>query len=144
MRAAAKPAPTPPPRYPPVLRAASALWLVSGVLLLVAAGSFAASAALPGSDRAGLTGLAAVLGALAVLQLVLVIGLRRGKRSARELLTTGGIIAGLPVLVRGTPGLSVIAVLVLAAVALMWLPQARTYFRLTDPKPAKKKGPPGS
>jgi hypothetical protein len=48
------------------------------------------------------------------------------------------------VLVRGTPGLSVIAVLVLAAVALMWLPQARTYFRLTDPKPAKKKGPPGS
>jgi hypothetical protein len=99
-----------------VLRAASALWLVSGVLLLVAAGSFAASAALPGSDRAGLTGLAAVLGALAVVQLVLVVGLRRGKRSARELLTTGGIIAGLPVLVRGTPGLSVIAVLVLLAV----------------------------
>jgi hypothetical protein len=131
-----------------VLRAASALWLATGVLLLVAAGSFAASAALPEADRAGLTGLAAVLGALAVVQLVLVAGLRRGKRSARELLTTGGIIAGLPVLVRGTPGLSVIAVLALVAVALMWLPQAQAYFRITDPRPGKntdkKKGLPGS
>ncbi len=132
------------PRHPRTLRAASALWLVAAVLLLVAAGSFAGSAALPGSDSTALAGLAAVLGALAVLQLVLLLRLRRGRRSARELLSTVGIIAGLPVLVRGTPGLSVIAVVMLLAVVLMWLPASSAYFKVADPKARKKRGLPGS
>ncbi|WP_159800904.1 hypothetical protein [Arthrobacter zhaoguopingii] len=132
------------PRHPRTLRAASLLWLVAAVLLLVSAGSFAGSAALPGSDSTALTGLAAVLGALAVLQLVLLLRLRRGRRSARELLSTVGIIAGLPVLVRGTPGLSVIAVVMLLAVVLMWLPASSAYFQVTDPKARKKRGLPGT
>ncbi|MHA7261926.1 hypothetical protein ACX80W_01850 [Arthrobacter sp. TMN-37] len=132
------------PRHPRTLRAASVLWLVAAALLLVAAGSFAGSAALPGSDGTALTGLAVVLGALAVLQLVLLLGLRRGRRSARELLSTVGIIAGLPVLVRGTPGLSVVAVVMLVAVVLMWLPASSAYFRVTDPKARKKRRLPGT
>ncbi|MHA7239989.1 hypothetical protein [Arthrobacter sp. TMS1-12-1] len=122
-----------PPR-PLTLRAAVVLWLVIAVLLLVAAGTFITSAAVQGLDRAGFIGLGALFGAIAVLQLLLLLPLLRGRRSARELLSTLGIIAGLPIVVRGTPGLSLVAGAMLVAVLLMWLPQSSDYFQLTQPK----------
>lgn len=132
-----------PPR-PFTLRAALVLWLIVAVLLGVAAATFATSAALQDLERAGFIGLGVILGALAVLQLLLLLPLRRGRRSARELLTTIGVIAGVPVLVRGTPGLSVLAVGMLVAVLLMWLPQSSDYFQLTQPKPKRRFRLPGS
>ncbi|MHA7143459.1 hypothetical protein ACX80U_01960 [Arthrobacter sp. TmT3-37] len=128
-----------PPR-PFTLRAAIVLWLVIAVLLLIAAGTFITSAAMQDLDRAGFIG----LGALAVLQLILLLPLRRGRRSARELLSTIGIIVGVPIIVRGTPGLSLIAGAMLVAVLLMWLPQSSDYFQLTQPKAKKRFRLPGS
>jgi hypothetical protein len=132
-----------PPRPFP-LRAAIALWLVVAVLLLVAAGTFITSAAVQDLDRAGFIGLGTLLGALAILQLLLLLPLRRGRRSARELLSTIGIIAGVPVVVRGTPGLSLIAVGMLVAVLLLWLPQSSAFFQQTQPKARKRFRLPGS
>ncbi|WP_026548980.1 hypothetical protein [Arthrobacter sp. Br18] len=128
----------PLPPKPFTLRAAVTVWLVVGVLLLIAGGTFLFSAAAQEQDRAGFLGLGIVLAVLAAVQLALLMRLRRGRRSARELLTTLGIIAGVPVLVRGTPGLSAIAVAMLVAVLLMWLPQSSDYFQLTEPKAKRK------
>ena len=132
-----------PPR-PFTLRAAVVLWLVIAVLLLVAAGTFLASSSARDGVSAGFIGLGALFGALAVLQLLLLLPLRRGRRSARELLSTIGIIAGVPIVVRGTPGLSLIAGAMLVAVLLMWLPQSSDYFQLTQPKAKKRLRLPGS
>jgi hypothetical protein len=134
---------SPLPRRPFTLRAAITLWLVVSVLLAVAAGTFVASAAAQNLERAGLIGLGALFGGLAALQLLLLFPLRRGRRGARELLSTIGIIVGVPIIVRGTPGLSLIAGAMLVAVLLMWLPQSSDYFQLTHPKARKKLRLPG-
>lgn len=126
-----------PPR-PLTIKAAIAVWLVVSVLFLIAAGSFLVSAQLQDRDQAGLVGLGILMAALAAVQLILLLQLLRGKRSGRELLTTVGIIAALPVLVRGTPGLSAIAVVTLLAVALLWLPASNAWFQQIDPKPQNK------
>lgn len=107
-------------------------------LFLIAAGSFLLSAATQEIDRAGLVGLGALLGALAIIQLVLVLGLRRGKRGARELLTTIALVVGVPILVRRTPGLSVVCVVMLIGVVLMWLPTSSAWFQRISPKPQNK------
>jgi hypothetical protein len=132
-----------PPR-PFTLRAAIILWLVISVLLAVAAGTFITSSMVQDSDRAGFIGLGTLFGGLAVLQLLLLLPLRRGRRGARELLSTIGIIAGVPIIVRGTPGLSLVAGAMLIAVLLMWLPQSSDYFQLTQPKARKRFRLPGS
>lgn len=129
---------------PLTVRAAIALWLVVSVLLLVAAGSFAVSSAVQQMDRTGLFGLAGLLAALAVFQLFLVLRLRRGHRSARELLTTVAIIVGIPILVRGVPGLSVVTVVMLLSAGLLWLPQSNAYFQLTEPRERKRFRFPGT
>ncbi|WDF32735.1 hypothetical protein PTW37_12840 [Arthrobacter agilis] len=134
----------PLPSRPFTLRAAIILWLVISVLLGVAAGTFITSATLQDSDRAGFIGLGTLFGALAILQLLLLLPLRRGRRSARELLSTVGIIVGVPILVRGTPGLSLVAGAMLFAVLLMWLPQSSDYFQLTQPRAKKRFRLPGS
>lgn len=126
------------PPLPWTLKLAVIVWLVVATLFLVAAGSFLGSAQLQEQDRAGLVGLGVVLGVLALLQLFLVFRLRRGKRSARELLTSIGIIVGLPVLLRGTPGLSVVAVVMLLAIVPLWLPPSAAWFATVDPKPENK------
>ncbi|MFC3300182.1 hypothetical protein FJV46_02865 [Arthrobacter agilis] len=135
---------TPLPPRPFTLRAALILWLVISVLLGVAAGTFITFATLQDSDRAGFIGLGTLFGALAILQLLLLLPLRRGRRSARELLSTVGIIVGVPILVRGTPGLSLVAGAMLVAVLLMWLPQSSDYFQLTQPRAKKRLRLPGS
>lgn len=126
-----------PPR-PTTLKIATAVWLVVSTLMLVAAGSFVVSAQLQERDRAGLMGLGILFTVLALVLLFLILRLQRGKRSARELLTTVGAIAGIPVLVRGTPGLSAIAVVMLFAVVLLWLPPTSQWFQRIDPKPRNK------
>ncbi|WP_035765700.1 hypothetical protein [Arthrobacter sp. H20] len=126
----------PPPPW--TLKLGIAVWLVVGTLFLVAAGSFLGSAQLQEQDRAGLVGLGVVLGVLALVQFFLVFRLWRGKRSARELLTTIGIIVGLPVLLRGTPGLSVVSVVMLLAILPLWLPPSRAWFQTVDEKPENK------
>ncbi|WP_035775733.1 hypothetical protein [Arthrobacter sp. H5] len=132
---------TPRPELPPqpvTLKAAIAVWLVVSILFLIAAGSFLVSAQLQEQDRFGLIGLGVLMAVLALLQLFLVLRLRRGKRSARELLSTVGVIVGLPILVRSTPGLSVIAVVMLVAVVPLWLPPSNHWFQKISPKPQNK------
>ncbi|MHA7153947.1 hypothetical protein [Arthrobacter sp. TMN-50] len=126
------------PPLPWTLKLGIFVWLVVGVLFLVASGSFLVSARLQEQDRAGLVGLGVVMGVLALLQFFLVFRLRRGKRSARELLTTLGIIVGLPVLLRGTPGLSVVAVVMLLAMVPLWLPPSGAWLQKVDAKPENK------
>lgn len=134
---ARQPRPQLPPR-PFTIRAAVAVEALVSLLFLIAAVSFLLSAASQEIDRAGLVGLGLLLGAIAVVQLVLVLGLRRGKRGARELLTTIGIIVGVPILVRRTPGLSVVCVVMLLGVVLMWLPTSTAWFQRISPKPQNK------
>ncbi|MHA7141472.1 hypothetical protein ACX80T_08050 [Arthrobacter sp. Sr33] len=127
-----------PPPLPWTLKLGLVVWLVVGALFLVAASSFLGSAQLQEQDRAGLVGLGVVLGVLALVQFFLVFLLRRGRRSARELLTTIGIIVGLPVLLRGTPGLSVVSVVMLLAIVPLWLPPSSAWLQTIDSKPENK------
>ncbi len=123
------------PKRPLTIRGAIALWVLVSVLFLIAAASFLISALTQEIDRTGLVGLGILLTGIAVIQLVLVWGLMRGKRGARELLTTIGIIVGVPILVRRTPGLSLICIVMLLSIVLMWLPTSSTWFQKIHPKP---------
>ncbi|NJC23227.1 magnesium-transporting ATPase (P-type) [Arthrobacter pigmenti] len=134
---ARKPRPTLPPR-PLTIRVAIAMWALVSVLFLIAAVSFLVSATLQEIDRAGLIGLGVLMAGIAVIQLVLVLGLMRGRRGARELLTTIGFIVGVPIIVRRTPGLSVICVVMLLSIVLMWLPTSSAWFQKIHPKPQNK------
>ncbi|MFP5315428.1 MAG: hypothetical protein ACLGHS_08645 [Actinomycetes bacterium] len=135
---ARQPRPVLPPK-PLTIRAAIAVEVLVSVLFLIAGGSFLISAGAQEIDRAGLIGLGALLlGALAVIQLVLVFGLRRGKRGARELLTTIGFVVGIPILVRRTPGLSVVSAVMLLGVLLMWVPTSTAWFQQISPRPQNK------
>lgn len=126
------------PRRPLTIRLAVAVEALVGVLFLIAAASFLVSASAQEIDRTGLIGLGILLAALGVIQLVLVLVLLRGKRGARELLTTIALIVGLPILVRRTPGLSVVSVVMLIGAALMWLPASTAWFQRISPKPQNK------
>lgn len=134
---ARQPRPVLPPK-PLTMRAAIAVEVLVSVLFLIAGGSFLISAGAQEIDRAGLIGLGVLLGALAVIQLALVLGLRRGKRGARELLTTIGFVVGIPILVRRTPGLSVVSAVMLLGVLLMWVPTSTAWFQQISPRPQNK------
>ncbi|MGG5752980.1 hypothetical protein ACQ3I4_10175 [Zafaria sp. Z1313] len=80
------------------------------------------------AERVGLVTLSIALGVLALL-----IGwgawqLARGLLAGRGLLTTFGLIAGIPLLMRG-PRLGVLAVGLLIGVLLLWLPPSMAYFK---------------
>lgn len=134
---ARQPRPVLPPK-PLTIRAAIAVEVLVSVLFLIAGGSFLISAGAQEIDRAGLIGLGVLLCALAVIQLVLVLGLRRGKRGARELLTTIGFVVGIPILVRRTPGLSVVSAVMLLGVLLMWVPTSTAWLQQISPRPQNK------
>ncbi|WP_323959176.1 hypothetical protein GC088_11625 [Arthrobacter sp. JZ12] len=129
---------TPLPRRPLTIRAAIAVEVLVSILFLIAGGSFLISGLTQEIDRTGLIGLAALMGGIAIIQLVLVVGLARGRRGARELLTTIGLIVGVPILVRRTPGLSVVCIVMLLGVVLMWLPTSGAWFQRIHPKPQNK------
>lgn len=134
---ARQPRPALPPR-PLTIKGAIALWVLVSVLFLIAAASFVISAMIQEIDRAGLIGLGILMAGIAVVQLVLVLGLMRGKRGARELLTTIGLIVGVPILVRRTPGLSVICAVMLLSIVFMWIPTSSAWIQKIHPKPQNK------
>lgn len=128
---------SPRPPLPGIIRAASAAWLAAAALVAVAGISFIISAGTQHRDGAGLTALGAV-----VLAVSLVIGfclfrLRSGKRSARETLTTVGMIVGIPLLFRG-PALIAVGCVLLLCVLLLWLPQSSRFFQEREPKARRR------
>lgn len=136
--AARTPAPgSPRPPLPGIIRAAFGAWLAAAVLVAVAGVSFITSAQTQHRDGAALTSLG-----LVTLSVALVIGfyalrLRTGKRSARETLTTVGMIVGVPLLFRG-PALVALGAVLLLCVLLLWLPQSSRFFQARDPKARRR------
>ena len=125
--------PKPSSPLPGIIKVAAAAWLAAAVLVAVAGGSFIVSARTQHRDGAALTALAVlVLGVAAVIGFC-VLRLRAGKRSARESLTTVGLIVGLPLLFRG-PALIAVGSVLLLCVLLLWLPQSSRFFQERDPK----------
>ena len=116
-----------------MIRAAAAAWLVAAVLLATAGVSFMVSARTQHQDSTALTMLGILGVVLAVVCAYGVLRLRAGKRSARETLTSIGVIAGAPLLFRG-PALVAVGLVLLACTALLWLPQSNRFFQLRDPK----------
>lgn len=129
---------TPAPRsprapLPSIIRAASGAWLAAAFLVGAAGISFIVSARTQHRDAAALTGLGCVVLAVALLIAFTILRLRTGKRSARETLTTVGLIVGVPLLFRG-PALIALAALLLLCVLILWLPQSSRFFQERDPK----------
>ena len=125
---------TPPP---PIIRVAAAAWLLAAVLLATAGVSFVVSARTQHQDSTALTMLGILVLVLAAVSAYSVLRLRPGKRSARETLTSIGVIAGFPLLFRG-PALVAVGLVLLACAAMLWMPESTRFFRLRDPK---KRGP---
>ena len=121
---------TPPPQ---MIRAAAAAWLLAAAVLAAAGISFMVSARTQHEDATGLNMLGALALVLAAVSAYGVVRLRSGKRSARETLTTIGVIAGVPLLFRG-PALIAAGMVLLIAAALLWLPQSNRFFHVRDPK----------
>ncbi|MCC3265511.1 hypothetical protein [Arthrobacter gengyunqii] len=132
--ASRRPAPNSPRTpLPGIIRAAFAAWLAAAILVAVAGISFITSAQTQQRDGAALTSLGAVTLAVAFIIAFYALRLRTGKRSARETLTTVGMIAGIPLLFRG-PALIAVGAVLLVCVLLLWLPQSSRFFQERDPK----------
>jgi hypothetical protein len=119
------------------MRAASAAWLAAAALVAVAGVSFLVSAATQHRDGAALTALAVLVLAVSAVIALCVLRLRSGKRSARETLTTVGLIVGIPLLLRG-PALIAVGSVLLLCVLLLWLPQSSRFFQEREPKARKR------
>ena len=119
------------------MRAASAAWIAAAALVAVAGVSFLVSAATQHRDGAALTALAVLVLGVAVVIGFCVLRLRAGKRSARESLTTVGLIVGIPLLLRG-PALIAVGFLLLVCVLMLWLPQSNRFFQERDPKSRRR------
>ncbi len=119
------------------MRAASAAWLAAAALVAVAGASFIVSAGTQHRDGAALTALGAVVLAVAAVIGFCVLRLRAGKRSARETLTTVGVIVGIPLLFRG-PALIAVGLVLLVCVLLLWLPQSSRFFQEREPKARRR------
>ncbi|WP_026529386.1 hypothetical protein [Haematomicrobium sanguinis] len=87
----------------------------------------------------GLIPLGSLVGGLGLVVGFFLLLMLRGRRAGREMLTTLAIVAGIPMLIRGIPGLSVVAVCMLLAAAALWAPASRAYFKKWDPKPPRKR-----
>ncbi len=122
---------------PKIIRAAFGAWLAAAVLVAVAGISFITSAQTQHRDGAALTSLGLVTLAVAVVMGFYALRLRTGKRSARETLTTVGMILGIPLLFRG-PALVALGAVLLLCVLLLWLPQSSRFFQERDPKARRR------
>ncbi len=127
------------PRTPPpgIIRAAFAAWLAAAVLVALTGVSFITSAQTQHRDGAALTSLGVVALAVALVIAFYSLRLRTGKRSARETLTTVGMIVGIPLLFRG-PALIALGGVLLLCVLLLWLPQSSRFFQERDPKARRR------
>lgn len=116
-------------RLPGVIRAAVGWWTAAALVC----GAFAVASFL-NSDIAGTTSPVGFIGLgllLSVLTIILGIGawrLWRGQLQGRIMLTTFGIIGGLPLLFRG-PRLMPIAIALLVGVVLLYLPASIRFFK---------------
>ncbi|KAD4060275.1 hypothetical protein GD627_04285 [Arthrobacter yangruifuii] len=127
---------TPPPS---IIRMAAAAWLVAAVLVATAGVSFIVSARTQHQDSTGLIMLGILALALALLSAYSVLRLWSGKRSARETLSSIGVIAGVPLLFRG-PALVAVGLLLLACTVLLWLPASNRFIQLRDPRKRRSRG----
>lgn len=119
------------------MRAASAAWLAAAGLVAVAGASFIVSAGTQHRDGAALTALGILVLAVSAVIGFCVLRLRAGKRSARETLTTVGVIVGVPLLFRG-PALIAVGLVLLLCVLLLWLPQSSRFFQEREPKARRR------
>ncbi|GAA1343516.1 hypothetical protein [Arthrobacter roseus] len=126
------------PVMPGSLRWGFWLWIVVSGLLALSAATIYLQALTQRSNPASAIGFAGLLVVVAVLQVVFALRLPRGKRVAREMLTTIGLIGGVPLFFRGLSSIWVVAVLMIVAVALLWLPASSRFILTLDPKPGSK------
>jgi len=115
--------------FPGTLRTAVWWWSVSAAALLVlAVATFANAQAETATGPVGLIALSAFLLALGLVAGYGAWQLFRGRLAGRGLLTTFGLIAGLPLLFRG-PRLGAMAAALLVGVVLLWLPPSLRHFK---------------
>jgi hypothetical protein len=115
--------------FPGTLRTAVWWWAVSAAALLVlAVATFGNAQAENATGPAGLFALSAFLLVLGVVVGYGAWQLFRGRLAGRGLLTTFGLIAGLPLLFRG-PRLGAMAAALLVGVVLLWLPPSLRHFK---------------
>lgn len=116
-------------KLPGTLRAAVAWWATAAAVALgFAVASLLNSRLATPAQQVGLLSLGVLL---AVLGLVLGYGswqLFRGKLAGRGLLTTFGLIGGLPLILRG-PRLGLLGAALLIGVVLLWVPPSIAYFK---------------
>lgn len=116
-------------KLPGTLRAAVAWWTTAAAAALgFAVASLLNSRLATPAQQVGLLSLGVLL---AVLGLVLGYGswqLFRGKLAGRGLLTTFGLIGGLPLILRG-PRLGLLGAALLIGVVLLWVPPSMAYFK---------------
>lgn len=118
---------------PSALRIARLCWVLAAALFLGFAASLFVTAARSTEPSTDPWLLASLLGAAGVLVLWLALRLWRSDRVARTQLTWLGLIAALPMLLR-FGRYSLLAAMVLLAVALMWTPAGIRYFRALSPR----------
>ncbi len=126
------------PVMPRSLRWGFWLWIVVAGLLALSAVTIYFQATTQNSNPASAIGFAGLLTVVAVLQVIFTLRLPRGKRVAREMLTTIGLIGGIPLFFRGLSSTWVVAALMVIAVALLWFPDSSKFFRTLDPKPGPR------
>jgi hypothetical protein len=86
------------------------------------------------SERLGLFVLAGVLLVLGASSAIYAFQLRRGRNAARKTVTTTGLMIAAILFIRGLPVMVIAGVIILAGVALLWLPASNRYFKPARPK----------
>lgn len=126
------------PSMPGELRIARLCWVLVAALFVGFAANLFLLAARSTQPSSGPWFLASLLTAAGLAILWLAVRLWRSNLAARTQLTWLGLIAALPLFLR-FGRYSILAGLVLIAVALMWTPASIKYFRALYPKKSRRK-----
>lgn len=126
------------PQMPGALRIARLCWVLVSALFLGFAASLFVSSTRSAEPSSGPWFLASILVAAGAAILWLALRLWRSELSARTQLTWLGLITALPLFLR-FGRYSLLAAMVLVAVALMWTPASIKYFRALYPKKSRGK-----
>ena len=127
-----------PAVMPGALRIARLCWVLTAALFFGFAANLFVTSAGSADPGSGPWFLAAILTGVGALVLWLAVRLWRSSPVARMQLTWLGLIAALPLFLR-FGRYSLLAGLVLLAVALMWTPAGIKYFRALYPKTARQR-----
>ncbi|MCW4464105.1 hypothetical protein OK351_01055 [Glutamicibacter sp. MNS18] len=125
-------------RTPGELRIARLCWVLASVLFLGFAANLFISVARAAEPSSGPWFLGSLLAAAGLLILWLSLRLWRSDLMARTQLTWLGLITALPLFLR-FGRYSILAGMVLVAVALMWTPASIKYFRTLYPRKTRRK-----